>query len=233
MHKPIVKHTLNIFKFLTDKIPPLVPENFEQEAKEAYARCCENYDLSLPELENHIVLFGKGLWPYRKSFEEFYDIHENHLGDKFLLGVLPMELKKHYIEFKEYGGGFKELHHNSAVDFFSSDERNILYPSVMKIKEDIRRHTMQAVVTNDRYHYEKRIAWFQDILNDIEKRLDTLRLMADNEEDHPDLSEEIREQTKAFEQGLCLLGPAHHYNEICDAEEYFLGRKKDKKYSFV
>lgn len=233
MHEPIVKHTLNIFKFLTEKMPPLVPDNLGHGAKEVYIKCCEKHDLSLPELESHIVLFGKGLWPYRKSFEEFYNIHENHLGEKFLLGVLPRELKKQYLEFKEYGGGFNELYHGNVSDFFDVDERNILYASVLKIKEDVRRHTIQAVVTNDKPHYKKRIAWFAGKLADIERHLQTLHLMANKEQNHPGLVFEIKEQIKAFEHGLCLLGPAHHYNEILNAEEHFLGRKEERNLSFV
>ena len=92
---------------------------------------------------------------------------------------------------------------------------------------------MQAVVTNDRPHYEKRIAWYIGMLNDIEKRLQTLHLMAGKEKDHPGLVSEIREQIKAFEHGLCLLGSSHHYNEIRDAEEHFLGRKEERDFSFV
>ena len=113
------------------------------------------------------------------------------------------------------------------------NERNILYASLIKIKEDVRKHTVQAVVTSDRPHYEKRITQFSGILADIEKHLQTLHTMADNEKKHLSLSEEIREQIKAFEHGLCLLGPAHHYNEISGAEEYFLGRKQEKSFSFI
>lgn len=233
MHKPIIKYTLSIFKLLTDKKPPLVPADCGTEVEKAYNQCCENYGLSLLELEDYMVLYGKKLWPYRKSFDEFYNIYEKHLGEKFLLGILPIPLKKHYIEFKEYGGGFEALQHSSAADFFDLDERNILYLSVIKIKEDVRRHTVQAVVTNHRPHYEKRIAWFKRMLEKIERHLQDLRLMADKEKDHLELAHEIRAQAKAFEHGLCLLGPPHHYDEIFNAEEYFLGRKKDKNYSFV
>lgn len=230
MHQPIVHHTLSVFKHLTDKMPPLVPDDCEKAARETYLQCCENHDLSLSELENHIILFGKKIWPYRKSFDEFYNIHEYNLGEQFLLGVLPVNLKKRYSEFKEYGGGFQELHHGSAADFFNVDERNILYISIIKIKEDIRRHAIQAVVTHERPHYEKRINWFKEKLEDIEKRLHNLHMMADKETDHPSLVAEIKEQIKAFEHGLCMLGPAHSYNEICDAESYFAGRKRDKTY---
>lgn len=233
MHQPIVKHTLSVFKLLTDKMPPLVPQKCEIEAKEAYAKCSGNHKLSLPELEEQIILHGKKLWPYRQSFDEFYHVHENSLGEKFLLGVLPMSLKKHYLEFKEYGGGWKELYDHSAAGFFDTDERELLYISIMRIKEDLRRHTIQAVVTNDRPHYEKKINWFTDKLTEIENVLQNLRHMADSEKKHPSLASEIREQIKAFEQGLCLLAPAHSYNEICVAEEYFLGRRKDMDYSVV
>ena len=53
--------------------------------------------------------------------------------------------------------------------------------------------------------------------------------MADDEQEHPELAAEIRSQIRAFEYGLCLLGPAHHYEAVCQAEEHFIGRKEEKK----
>lgn len=233
MHKPAVQHTLDIFARLTREIPPLVPNIIKEDIKQAFEQMSHNYDLSLEELEKTVIVFGKKLWPYRKAFEEFFDIYESKFGEKFLLGTLSVELKKRYKEFKEYGGEFRDLHTGNPAAFFSSKERVVLCDSLIKVNDDIGAHTAQAVVTTDRINYEKKVVQFQIILDDIEKRLDSLRLMADDEQGHPELAKEIRQQVLSFEYGLCLLGPPHHFDAICNAEEHFMGRKQEKKFQLA
>src|SRR3989344_7853421 len=222
-----VKYTLNIFKRLIIKTPPLIPVILKEDAKHAYEQLCHNYDLTLGDLEKTIIIFGKKLWPYRKAFEEFFNIYESKFGEKFLIGKLAPALKKRYKEFREYGGAFRDLHSGNPALFFSPVERVEICRSLMSVNDDIIQYTAQAVLTSDRVAYEKRIVEFQVILDDIEKRLDSLRLMADDEQEHPELAAEIRQQVLSFEYGLCLLGPPHHYAAICQAEDHFVGRRKE------
>jgi len=233
MHNPSIKHTLDIFEQFTQKIPPLVPDTLKADVKQAFEQMKHNYDLSLEELEKTVVVFGKKLWPYRKAFEEFFNIYESKFGEKFLIGTMSASLKKRFNEFKEYGGTYRDLHTGNPAVFFSSEERVVLCRDVIGVNEDIRKHTVQAVLATDRARYEKRIVEFQIILDDIEKRLDSLRMMADDEQEHPELASEIREQILSFEYGLCLLGPPHHYDAICNAEGHYSGRKIEKKYHLV
>ena len=148
----------------------------------------------------------------------------------FLLGILSPDLKNRYKEFKEYGGSFRDLYSGNPAEFFTKEERLLLCDAMIKINDDIHKYATQAVMTTDKVEYEKRIVEFQVVFDDIEKRLGTLRIMADSEQEHPDLAAEIRQQVLAFEYGLCLLGPPHHYDAICKAEEYYKGRKEDKQH---
>src|SRR3989344_6703870 len=225
-----VKYTLNIFKRLIIKTPPLIPVILKEDAKHAYEQLCHNYDLTLGDLEKTIIIFGKKLWPYRKAFEEFFNIYEGKFGEMFLLGILSPDLKNRYKEFKEYGGSFRDLYSGNPAEFFTKEERLLLCDAMIKINDDIHKYATQAVMTTDKVEYEKRIVEFQVVFDDIEKRLGTLRIMADSEQEHPDLAAEIRQQVLAFEYGLCLLGPPHHYDAICKAEEYYKGRKEDKQH---
>jgi len=61
--------------------------------------------------------------------------------------------------------------------------------------------------------------------NEIEDHLDGLRKMADEEQEHPRLAEEMREQIRGFEYGLCLLGPEQGIESISEAPEYYNGRR--------
>lgn len=229
MHSLSVKHTLDIFSYFVKKMPPLVPKNIVVDAKQAYEQMKSNLDLKLEEMEKTIIVFGKKLWPYRRAFGEFFDIYENKMGEKFLLGKFEPGLKRRYKEFLEYGGTFRDLHSGNPALFFSADERVQTCKALIEVNEDITKYTAQAVLSSERIQYEKRIVEFQIILDNIEKRLGSLLMMADDEQEHPELAAEIRAQVLSFEYGLCLLGPPHHYDAICQSEEHFEGRKIEYK----
>ena len=63
----------------------------------------------------------------------------------------------------------------------------------------------------------------------MERHFTRLREMADSEQEHPDLADEIRAQILSFEHGLSLLGPPHSLEAIEKSEEHFAGRRREKK----
>lgn len=209
------------------KTPPLVPLEVKINMERTYKKMLVNFDLSLEVLEKMIIDFGKKIWPYRKAFEHFLNIYENKLGERFLVGILPLDVKKRYLEFKEYGGGFYDLRKGGSADFFSYDERMALVRALLEINESIHKHTSQAVLVSDRTGYESCIDGFKIIFNDIERSLAELKSMAEAWRDYSDMAKEISQQILSFEYGLCLLGPPHHYQDILKAPEYYRGRRED------
>ena len=228
MHEPSVKHTLYIFERLYRDMPPLVPEIIRLDMRQALEQMRHNYTLSLKELEATLFIFGKNLWPYRKAFDEFFDIYDGELGEAFLLQRLKPKSKKRYKEFLDYGGSYRDLHTGGPITFFSSGERADLCTFLVDVKKDVRDYTVQSVTSTEKQKYESLIVEYQSILDDIEKRLDALRVMADNEQEHPELAAEIRAQIEGFEHGLCLLGPHTQFAAVCSSEEHFVGRKREK-----
>ncbi len=229
MHAPLVQHTMFIFEQICLTLPPLVPEVIVRDMHEALDQMHHNYGLSVADIEKTVIVFGKQVWPYRRAFDEFLSTCEGRLGEVFLLASLPPVLKKRYQTFTLHGGTYRDLHSGSPAAFFTSEERVVLCEALVDIRKQLRQHTEQEVLSTEKVHYEQRILEFQTILDDMEKRLDALRLMADNEQEHPQLAAEIREQIIAFEYGLCALGPHTQYDAVCDAEQYFVERKSQKK----
>ena len=229
MHHPAVKHTINIFEKILNELPPLIPKEVISDMNHALEQVRLNFDLTLKELEDTMIVFGKQIWPYRRSFEEFVSTCEGRLGETFLLAKISTNLKKKYKDFLSYGGDYRDLHSGAPVDFFTTKERIELGAILVEVKIDLRKHTSQEVLSTRRREYEEKVLEFQTILDDMEKRLDSLRVMADNEQEHPQLAEEIRENIRSFEYGLTALGPHPDHDAICNATEYFIGRKKYKK----
>jgi hypothetical protein len=126
MHQPSVQHTLAIFQQLYDSLPPLVPPEIKNDMKSALEQVRLNYSLTLEELEDTMIVFGRQIWPYRQAFQEFLEIYEGKLGEKFLVQKLSLELKKKYTEYQAHGGDFRSLHTGGPLGFFSPVERNEL-----------------------------------------------------------------------------------------------------------
>jgi hypothetical protein len=222
-----IAHTRLLFERLCQNIPPLVPDNIQKDMSNALEQVQENVSLSLEELEDTVVSFGKKLWPYREAFLEFYRIHEGPMGETFLMQKLSPKLKKKYRLFKEMGGTFRDFHDGAIVDMFTSDDRVDLCEILVTVNAELWDYTYQKVLSTDRSQYEDRIKEFQHIFVDIEKKIEALNKMADDEQEHPEFAAEIREHVRGFEQGISLLGPKLGHDALCDPS-HFEGRRREK-----
>lgn len=222
------EHTINIFEEIFKTLPPLVPEEIVSDMQAALDQLRHNHSLADEEVEDTVIVFGRQVWPYRQAFQEFYELYEGKMGEQVLLQQLSSDLKKKYKVFCAHGGSFRALQAGGPFGYFTPDEQAALCEVLVETRRTLRQHARQAVVSTDKKDYLRRVYEFQEILDDIEKRLDTLRLMADNEQEHPELAKEIRAQVRGFELGLASLGPHTQYDAVCFAAEHFEGRKKEK-----
>ncbi len=230
MHHSHIKHTIEIFEIMYKQLPPLVPSEINKEMEHALEHLNDDFEVGIEEVENMVIALGKKIWPYWKAFGEFYNNDQGRLGEKFLLGKLPIELKKKYNEFKEHGGNYHDLRTGAPAVFFETGERLEITQTLVDVDVEVREHTKQTVLSIERKKYEDLIIDFQTILDDIEKRLSNLSMLAEDEEEHPELAKEIRAKVRAFEFGLCLLGPNSQTHELENAEDYFVERREFRKH---
>ncbi|MFZ2189284.1 MAG: hypothetical protein WAV48_00690 [Candidatus Magasanikiibacteriota bacterium] len=223
------KHTIDIFERIYSQLPPLLPPEIKFEFEHALEHLHDDVTVDTNDVENIVISLGKKVWPYRRAFGEFLDMHQGKLGEKFLLGKLPVALKGKIKELKEQGVTYHDLRVGGPAEYFEIEERMILQEKLIEVDSDIKSHAVQAVLGIDRKKYESLIVDFQMILDDIEKRLETFRSMAEDEEEHPRLADEIRAQVRSFEFGLCLLGPNTELVHVINAHEHFAERKIAKK----
>ena len=233
MQHPTVPHTLAIFEQLYRKLPPLVPQEVASDMGKALEQIRHNHSLTIDELEETMIVFGKAVWPFRKAFQEFLELYEGKMGEQLLVQLLFPGLQKKYKEFQAHGGTFRDLHAGGPLGFFEPEERSALCEALIEAHRALREHASQAVLSTDKDDYLSRVFEFQTILDDIEKRLDTLLVMADSEQEHPELATEIREGVKGFEYGLCALDQHIDYDAVCAAPAHYEGRRADKKSHIV
>ncbi len=222
------KHTIAIFERMYKNLPPLVPDVIKEEIGHALEHLKNIFSVTVNDAEDVVIAIGKKIWPYRKAFEEFFDFYQGKLGEKFILGKLPFPLKKRYQEFREHGATCHDLRLGGPLVFFNSDEREKLTQIFVEIDKEIHEHTRQLVLSTEQKKYEELVLNFQNIFDDIEKRLVSLRLMAEDEEEHPQVADEIRAQIRGFELGLCLLGPNTKYHELLNVDDYIAERRSTK-----
>jgi hypothetical protein len=206
-------------------MPPLVPEIIREDMAHALEHIETNIDLEESEIEQMLINFGKALWPYRKAFQELYDVYDSQLGEKMFISKIDSKLKRRYRIFVEQGGSFVDLHTGKNIAFFSEEERVTLCEIFVSIKREVSSHTAQKIISTDRDKYEKRVIEFQNILDDTEKRLDTVRQMIHDEQEHPRFVSEMRELIYHFEEGLCLLSAEPDFGILCHVEEHYDGRR--------
>lgn len=223
-----MQYTISIFELLASALPPLVPDRLSSSLEQAVEAARRNPSLTLEDLEDAMIIFGKKIWPYKKAFEEWVDMFQGKLGEKFFVGRMDNALKARYRDFESYGGTWRDAASGASALFFSAQQRHALGQILVDALIDVKGHARQAIMSIDRERYEERVAEFKNILDDIENRLSALRRMADEELDYPELAVEIRSQARSFEHGLCLLGPPHSFEAICKAEEHFIGRRIEK-----
>jgi len=227
MHHPSIKHTLEIFERLYNHVEPVLNAEMKDEMLQAYEQMRDNHTLSLDELEDTMIVFGKKVWPYRKALEEFVGVYEGRTGEQLLRNALSAKLRERYDEFIACGGDLHTMRSGIVASFFEPEERVELSKALVESSRAVRDHALQATKSTDKDDFDLKVDRFHEVLAEIEHHLDALRDMADEEQEHPHLADEMRTQVRAFEYGLSLLGPEMVVDSITDSREYYDGRKKE------
>ncbi len=223
--------TISLFRRLYENIPPLFPEEIKQKMAHALNHLENDQTITLKEVEDTMITFGYEVWPWNQAFKEVLALTESKVGEHFLLPKLSKKMVQKYHEFKTYGGTLRDLHSGNAAEFFGPEERGSLCAALVEMQIALRAYAASQVVGTEKPRYLKRVGEFKDLLENIEATLTHLRSLADTEQDHPTLADEIRDRVRSFEYGLCLLGPELNYDAVCRAPEFFSERKKHLNHS--
>lgn len=222
-----MKSTLAIFHHLFETLPPLFLKETRIKMEQALWTLENDATANIAQIETAMIKFGYEVWPWNRAYREYFDSVEEELGEHFLFPKLSPLLKLRYLDYKHYGGTLQELHTGRPADFFSPSDRAELCATLVENKRALRQYTDHLVLGADREKYLAKVEEYATILNDVERILNDLRELARREEDHPNLADEIRERVKAFEYGLCLLGPELDFEAVCQSMSHFEGRKRD------
>ncbi len=220
-----MESTISLFRHLYDHLPPLFPDEVKQKMSHALNHLENDQTITLEEVEDTMIEFGIEAWPWNQAYKEFLALAESKVGEHFLLPKLSASLQQKYHDFKVYGGTLRDLHSGNPAQFFTSEERGEVCAALVDMQLELRVYVDHEVKGMERSRYLKRVGEFKDLLENIEQTLEHLRNLANTEQDHPTLADEIRARVRSFEHSLCLLGPELNYDAICQSADFFKERK--------
>lgn len=221
-------HTLNILKIFYSDLPPLVPLQVK-ERMENILKQTEEINLDEQEAEKIVIFFGKFFWPYWQAFEDLLNEHKTELGEQFFIDGLDHGLKNKYREMRQNNFSFNDVCLGRNLNEFSPRERVKISYAIVASMGHLKNFVRQKAIGVGQSDYLKNIKKYHKISKKIEKELENLRGLAyENKKQDPDLTEEIEEKVNFFERSMSKLAPKIVYNDVFNAYEFFLGRKKDK-----
>lgn len=222
-----MQSTIELFHHLADSLPPVVPSRVVRHLAQAIKRAESDPSLAVEHVEDMMIAVGYEVWPYSQAYRDFLNLYEAKLGEHFFLPKLSPSAQSRYQEFKLYGGTLRDLHSGRPADFFSAEERAKLCAALVDFQQDLRQYVDHQILTTEKKIFMARVQEFFVLLKDIQARLAELKHLAAREQNHPALADQINAQVRAFEYGLCNLGPALDYSAVCAAPEYFNGRGRE------
>lgn len=222
MHTHHLPYSVALFERLYQDTPPLFPREEREAMHHALEHVKHDADITSEELETTLVVFGRKLWPYRLAFEEFVTKTEARRADEFFASHVRAFPALHdwFADWKRGGGHAPQLFYGSwhHVGHLSAEERGSLCEVLAETKRDIRSATATAVSGPEKEPYQKRILEFTVLAEAIEERLDNLRRLADDEQEHPQLAAELRQSVRDFEKGMSFLKDHTTFEEVCHLE---------------
>lgn len=220
-----MQSTLQLFHLLYNHLPPLVPQEVVLAMRQEIDRLEADPQVSLEAIEDSMVRFGYLVWPWNQAYKYFLQIAEERLGEHFLLPTLSQGLHDKYLDFKDFGGTLTDLHSGRPASFFSSDDRGELCEKLVEMRMQLRRYLDRDLIGENKKQYLLKVAEYQQLVEKIKFNLESLRNFVEKEEDGSSLIGEIEVKIKDFEHSLCLLGSEMDYEAVCQAHDFFTGRK--------
>jgi hypothetical protein len=221
-----MQFTLSLFQQLVENIPPLFPEDLKYQIRKDLKNIIEN-NSNLEDLEKIMIKYGYQIWPWSQAFKEMIAVTQENIAEQFLLANIPINIQEKYLEYRQLGMSLKDLHSGRMANYFDEEQRAILNGALVDMQIQLRELAVREVVGVKKDLYLKKVEEFKIILEEIEQNLNRLKNLADKEEDHPILADEIRARVETFEHGLCLLAPSFSHEEVGQAHDFFVGRKKE------
>ena len=217
-----MENTINIFKHLFSRRPPLFPAESADSAQKYFAEC-ENAD----DAEDGLIAFGYAVWPYQKAHQDFVGSAQEKFGEHFLLPKLSRELQNKILDLHQHGLNYEHIVSGKSAQYFTEPERAEIVAGIAQMNEELRAYVEREILAFRHDDYQQKVNEYQNILDQIKEKITALKNLSARVGGHDILANEIKERVRLFEQGLCTLAPEPTLADMDAAVEHFNGRWHD------
>jgi len=226
MPHSIISHTLNIFERMYRLLGAHVPQDIVDDLKHDLDDLKQRTEVLLEDVETTMVKHGKRVWPYIRAFEDMYVYYEAGMLEKLLYQRASQGLKVKLQLFREMDGDMHDIYSGSVHHIFESDERQELMALLVDLKHDIRKHATQKILLHDKQQYNEKVAYYADMLEQINNVLEDVRKFA-HEEAHEFIAENIHEKIKTVEHSFAFLAPPVDIVEVLNLADDYRGKQEE------
>lgn len=230
MYTHHLPYSVALFERLYQDTPPLFPREDREAMQHALEHVKHDANITHEEFETTLIVFGRKLWPYRLAFEEFVAKTEARRADEFFASHVRAfpTLEHWFTDWKRGGGHAADLFCGSwnHVGHLAPEERAALCAVLVETKQDVRSATATVVSGPEKESYRKRILELTILSEAIEEKLQNLRCLADDEQEHPQLVAELRQSVRDFEKGMAFLKKHTTFDNVCHTEARVPVRRK-------
>jgi predicted Zn-dependent peptidase len=222
-----MKSTVELFRKMYEELPPLFPAETRKKMNHALLHLEKDSTLTVKEVEDTMIVFGYEVWPWLRAYREFFVMAETRIGEHFLISRLSRNGQRRYQEFLSYGGTLNDLRSGKGLDFFLDEDQQDFRKALIELRREIKDYTDRMIIGLEKDKYFRRVEEFSAVLTSLKSGLDQLNKLADEEQDHPAIADEIRSKVRSFEYGLCFLGPEQNLEIVNNLPEHFAGRRSE------
>lgn len=222
-----MQSTVQLFQRMYNNLPPLFPEVDRRDMKISLEHLSKDEPVTIKDIEDTMIRFGYLVWPWDRAFRDMVLVNEQRILDHFIWPRLSENTRMKLEDFLGCNGTLEDIKAGRAALCFSYEEQAELNMALTDAARDLKEYTARQVLSTDKKQYLRKVDEYTVLLKSIISKLEDMNTLAVKEEDHPALAEEIRARVRAFEYGLCCLGPEVRHEEINSAVDFFIGRKRD------
>ncbi|MBU0614358.1 hypothetical protein KJ766_03715 [Patescibacteria group bacterium] len=209
---------LDELKIAIDKLVPLTPVEFVQEAKNIHKDLLENPEASEKQIHQALSHIGRKEYPYRKAYEELCEGDEEKRLQVAVFERIEPEVKKKITDVTNHGVMLDDYISSKLFEEqLTADERYQVEQAVLA-SEDILDHQCSERAEKRHQDYHELVKKYEFEVERLQKMIDGLRAMGTED---PKWTTEIDSIADKLEEGWSIVETDPEEENIKKEIEYW------------
>lgn len=214
--------TINLLKNLILTAPVTFSKFRRDEMLKRADDFLENKNITLPEIEQTIVVYGKEIWAYRESYQKLYETYGRKPEEEKVASFLSSALKEKYQKFLADRGNIEKLTPGAPnlETYFTPEEQAALVEAELKAHDEVHRNLEKLILGEKQEEYYQLLEKYKNEERQIEEKLKELLAIGEHS---PKWKDEVTDKVKTFEDGFGYLERPVALADVQGEIDYYLG----------